>query len=157
MKGKLVLETPYGNLQALHDQNYVYELILPGSTGQLDYPNSVFPLLEEELSHYLAGFPVKFSVPLSLSGYPPFTLRVLEYLKSIPWGMTVSYGDIASYLGRPGGARAVGQAVKRNPIPIIVPCHRVIAWNNKLGGFSGRIDVKRWLLKLENIEIEGDA
>jgi methylated-DNA-[protein]-cysteine S-methyltransferase len=91
------------------------------------------------------------AVPLDLAGVPPFERRVYEIARTIPPGSTLAYGDIAARLGTPGEARAVGQALGRNPFPIIVPCHRVLAAGGKIGGFSanGGIATKLRLLSIE--------
>ena len=92
-----------------------------------------------------------FDIPLEPDprAGPTFTARVLEQTSRIPHGQTRTYGEIAALVGSPGAARAVGQAVGRNPIPIIIPCHRVLAANGAIGGFSGGLSRKRLLLDLE--------
>ncbi len=89
--------------------------------------------------------------PLDWSAGTPFQKRVWSILTSIPAGRTLSYGEIAEKLKSPAAARAVGGACGANPIPVIVPCHRVLAANRKLGGFSGGLDWKRKLLAAENV------
>ena len=91
------------------------------------------------------------AVPLDLSGTPPFHRQVYEIARTIPAGETLTYGDIARRLGDVARSREVGQALGRNPIPIIVPCHRILAANGKAGGFSapGGVDTKLRLLTLE--------
>lgn len=88
---------------------------------------------------------------VDLSGRTEFTRRVLDELRRIPWGTTATYGEIARRVGRPNAARAVGQAVGSNPVPVVVPCHRVLAANRRLGGFSAGLDVKRALLRIEGV------
>ncbi|ACX51350.1 methylated-DNA/protein-cysteine methyltransferase [Ammonifex degensii KC4] len=101
------------------------------------------------LKAYFAGEQVDFSwVPLDLGAYTPFQRRVLEFARGLPYGEVVSYGDLARALGIPGGARAVGRALAANRIPIIIPCHRVVA-RQGLGGFSLGLDWKQKLLALE--------
>jgi len=97
------------------------------------------------------------SIPLDLEGIPPFERRVYEVARTIPAGTTLSYGEIAQRLGRPGAARDVGQALGRNPFPIVVPCHRVMAAGGKLGGFSARggVATKRRLLSVERAKGHG--
>ena len=79
----------------------------------------------------------------------PFQLRVWQELRRIPWGQTISYGELARRVGNPKASRAVGQANAVNPIPLIIPCHRVIAADGSLGGYSSGLDRKRWLLRHE--------
>jgi methylated-DNA-[protein]-cysteine S-methyltransferase len=111
--------------------------------------------LRMELSEYFAGKRREFSVPRDLEGVTDFQFKVYEQLLMIPYGETASYGEIAERVGRPGGARAVGQANKRNPIGIIVPCHRVIASDGSLGGYGGGYREDALRLKRMLLEIEG--
>jgi methylated-DNA-[protein]-cysteine S-methyltransferase len=101
-----------------------------------------------ELREYFAGTRREFTTPVDLALATPFAREVLGRLAKAPFGATTTYGAIARDVGRPRGARAVGQAVASNPVPVVVPCHRVVAANG-LGGFSGGLDVKRWLLRHE--------
>lgn len=86
---------------------------------------------------------------LNLKALSPFTQKVLAATRSIPYGRTKSYGWVAKKLAIPGGSRPVGQALKRNPLPVIIPCHRIIKSNGKIGGFSEGIVVKKKLLDME--------
>ena len=104
---------------------------------------------EREVRQYLAGRRRRFTVPVDLSGLPAFQRRVLETLRRVPYGRTITYGRLASEAGRPRAARAVGQAMAHNPVPLIVPCHRVVASSGGLGGFGGGLALKRRLLALE--------
>ena len=101
-----------------------------------------------QLSEYLSGARKSFSIPLDLRG-SAFQLAVWKELSEVPYGKTISYGEIAARIGRPKAARAVGAAVGSNPIPIIIPCHRVIGKDGSLVGFGGGLDLKRSLLSLE--------
>ena len=101
-----------------------------------------------EIAEYLAGRRRKFTIPLDLEG-TPFQVKVWKALLEIPYGETRSYGEIARRIGRPQAARAVGMANHSNPIPIIVPCHRVIAADGSLGGYAGGLPMKARLLRLE--------
>lgn len=91
------------------------------------------------------------TVPLDLDGVPGFHRQVYEVARTVPAGRTISYGEIATRLGEPGAARAVGQALGHNPFPIVVPCHRVVAAGGKIGGFSARggAETKRRMLVIE--------
>jgi O-6-methylguanine DNA methyltransferase len=104
---------------------------------------------EREIREYLAGRRRRFTVPLDLSGLSPFHRRVLRAALRIPYGRTVTYSDLARRVGRPAAARAVGQAMARNPVPLVIPCHRVVAAGGGLGGYSGGLALKRRLLALE--------
>lgn len=104
--------------------------------------------LWRELDAYFAGNLDRFDTPLAASG-TPFQKRVWQALREIPCGATATYGDIARRLGQPTAARAVGLANNRNPLPIVVPCHRVVGANGSLTGFAGGLWRKRWLLDHE--------
>jgi len=99
---------------------------------------------------YFSGDEITFPDELDLSGATHFQRRVWEITRLIPYGETRSYTWVAQQVGKPGAARAVGQALARNPLPIIIPCHRVLTIDGKLGGFSGGTEMKRCLLQLEN-------
>jgi methylated-DNA-[protein]-cysteine S-methyltransferase len=103
-----------------------------------------------ELRAFAEGRCLAFTVALDLRHLPPFTERVLRALLKVPAGELTTYGRLAAKAGSPGAARAVGGAVGRNPIPIIVPCHRVVA-SNGIGGFGLGLDCKRTLLALEGV------
>jgi methylated-DNA-[protein]-cysteine S-methyltransferase len=102
-----------------------------------------------QLRAYFAGRRKRFDVPVDLRGVTPFQRCVLEATAEVPPGQVVSYGEIARRIGRPRGSRAVGQALGRNPVPIVIPCHRVVAAGGGLGGYTGGLAIKRKLLRLE--------
>ena len=109
------------------------------------------PLLEEaarELDAYFQGRRRTFAVPLAPAG-TPFQQRVWAELREIPFGATASYGEIAARIGNPRACRAVGMANHRNPIAILIPCHRVVGRSGSLVGYAGGLDIKRALLELE--------
>jgi methylated-DNA-[protein]-cysteine S-methyltransferase len=101
-----------------------------------------------ELSQYFAGQRTTFSVRLDATG-TKFQLAVWHALREIPFGQTASYGTVAKVIGRPGAAHAVGGAVGRNPVAIIVPCHRVLGADGSLTGYAGGLERKQWLLEHE--------
>ena len=114
------------------------------------------PLLEmaaEMLVSYFDGDVVCFDLPVAPEGMTEFGLRVLRACAEIPWGATRSYGEIAEAIGAPRAARAVGQALARNPVPIIIPCHRVIGSDGRLVGFGPGVGMKKRLLELEEESI----
>ena len=113
--------------------------ITPGASGSLG----------ERLRNYFVGKPVVFKEDLDLSGATDFQKEVYQAACRIPYGQTASYGEIAAKIGKPKAARAVGQALGANPIPILIPCHRVLAAGGGLGGFSGGIETKKKLLEME--------
>lgn len=109
-----------------------------------------------EVREYLAGRRREFSVPVDLSAEPPFRRRVLELLTSrVGYGETTSYRGLATLAGKPKAARAVGQAVGKNPVPLVVPCHRVLETNGGLGGFGFGLPMKRALLAMEQTSAAG--
>jgi methylated-DNA-[protein]-cysteine S-methyltransferase len=107
---------------------------------------------------YMTGHSVDFaSVAVDLTNVGPFESLVYAAARAVPWGQTVSYGELARQTGSPGAARAVGRALGRNPVPIIIPCHRILAKGHRIGGFSapgGRFTKER-LLALEGVQVEG--
>lgn len=115
-----------------------------------DDPDAVTELAAEELNEYCAGVRREFTVPLNPTG-TPFQKSVWAGLREIPYGESLSYGELARKLGNPGAARAVGGATGANPLLIFTPCHRLLAAGGRLGGFSAGLDAKVWLLALEGI------
>ena len=108
-----------------------------------------------ELQEYFSGRRKTFDLPLDLSSLTPFQREVLAVTSGIPWGEVWSYQRVAEEMGRPKSRRPVGQALGRNPIPIVIPCHRVVASDGSLGGYSGGtgLDSKRWLLRHEGVRL----
>ena len=113
--------------------------------------NLIIHMAKTQLRAYFAGEEKKIDVPLYLVG-TEFRKKVWEALKTIPYGETRTYGEIAKQIGNPKGARAIGQANHNNPISYFVPWHRVIGAGGDLVGFGGGLDTKKWLLNLEGIE-----
>ena len=105
--------------------------------------------LKTKLQQYFDGQRVLFDETLDLSGATAFQCRIWSAVRDIPYGETRSYGQIAQQVGSPGAARAVGRAMATNPVPIVVPCHRVIGSDGNLRGFGGGLDLKRRLLEME--------
>ncbi len=105
--------------------------------------------LREKLCRYFDGQPVSFDEPLDMSGATDFQRRVWEATRRIPRGQTLTYAEIARQVGSPGAARAVGQAMARNPWPVIVPCHRVVGHDGRLTGFGGGLAMKQRMLEME--------
>lgn len=111
-------------------------------------PDTVLDAAAEQLTAYFDGALTSFDLPVELSG-TPFQRSVWQALRSIPYGSTISYGDLARRIGQPSASRAVGLANGRNPVSIVVPCHRVIGANGSLTGYGGGVERKRFLLDLE--------
>jgi len=117
---------------------------------------SPFTSLVAQLEEYFAGARVEFDVPLSLAG-TEFQRRVWTELRDIPLGRTISYGELARRVGTPGASRAVGLANGRNPISIVIPCHRVIGADGRLTGYGGGLERKAWLLRHEAAMVGSSA
>ena len=114
----------------------------------VDDANPVLIRARQQLTEYFAGMRQQFDLPLKIEG-DDFRRRVWAELQSIPYGTTVSYGDVAAWLGDRRLAQSVGQAVGANPLPIVIPCHRVVGADGTLTGFGDSLDRKRFLLELE--------
>ena len=168
MKKLVWIRIKRGILASVWSEQGLYELTFPyptqqeaGShlttTGLTEEPLSSaqqawLQSLTTELSDYFAGRPVVFSVPIDWSGYSEFRLKALQFTAAIPAGQVATYGGVATAVGRPGAARAVGGAMHANRTPIVVPCHRVIGSDGSLTGFGGGLTLKQELLGLEQKE-----
>ena len=146
-------ESPVGRLVLECDGDVLIGVWLPQERrhGRHDV-DDVPPVLKEaagQLDEYFTGERRDFDVPMELDG-TEFQREVWSELTRIPYGETISYGELARRVGRPSAPRAVGQANGRNPVPIIVPCHRVVA-SNGIGGYGGGLKLKRDLLAIEGV------
>ncbi len=141
-KGLLGTTLPQRSAQKAHQ-------LLGDSVNQATWSPRLFDDLVERLKVYLSGHKATFPDELDLSGATPFQRKVWETTRLIPYAETRSYLWVAEQIKRPKAVRAVGQALGRNPLPVIIPCHRVVASDGKLGGFSGGVEMKRHLLWLE--------
>ena len=148
------IDSPLGRLFVQGDGQFVTGLYMPQHKGwpgldaswqQADTP---FAMVREQLAAYFAGQRCEFDVPLKLAG-TPFQQRVWKELVHIPFGQTIAYAELARRIGQPTASRAVGNANGRNPISILVPCHRVIGASGKLTGYAGGVEKKEWLLAWE--------
>lgn len=148
------MDTPIGELLLAGERDALALIGFPKGSMRRDpeadwvYNEKPLENARKQLEEYFAGERKDFDLPLSLKG-TEFQISVLEALQEIPYGETTSYGAIAKQIGRPKAMRAVGAANGRNPIPIIVPCHRVIGSSGDLTGFGGGLDTKEALLRLE--------
>jgi len=145
--------SPVGELILAASENALTAVYLPTSRGlpQVEPGSQVNDVLlraKAQLSEYFARTRTTFDLPLDPGG-SAFERRVWEALRRIPYGATVSYGELARRLGEVRATRAVGAANAKNPIPVIVPCHRVVGSRGELVGFGGGLDRKRWLLEHE--------
>jgi methylated-DNA-[protein]-cysteine S-methyltransferase len=154
-----VCESPVGPLTLLGDHDGLHAVYFRGRSGVLDEAArdpGPFADAVTQLQEYFAGERLAFDLPLVLAG-TPFQRRVWGVLRTIEYGATRSYGDIAAEIGRLDRLRAVGAAVGRTPVPIIVPCHRVIGSDGSLTGYGGGLQRKQALLDLESRVHGGDA
>lgn len=150
-----VLPSPFGPLRLAANDAGVTHLLFPGQPAPEGAAEGETPLLARaalELEEYFDRRRTVFTAPLCPAG-TPFQQSVWAALQTIPCGQTAGYRDIAVKIGRPNAARAVGQANGKNPIPILIPCHRVVTAGGSLGGYSLGLDVKRKLLALEGVRI----
>ncbi len=118
--------------------------------------NSILPSLQESIQQYFEGTPdVRFKSRLVLEDLTEFQERILLACRNVPYGSTISYGELAKRAGNPGAARAVGSVMARNRHPLIIPCHRVVAAGNRIGGFSSSsgTELKRAMLELEGADV----
>lgn len=114
-------------------------------------PATLQPSFETWLESYLTGHPQDPTPLLDWPPLPAFTEAALKRLIALPFGSKQSYGGLAALLRLPGGARAVGQAMSRNPFPLLIPCHRVVAANGTIGGYTGELPIKKALLEFESL------
>jgi len=142
VKGLLCATLPQRSAQEVHQ-------LLGDSLNYATWSPHLFEDLMERLRAYFGGHKVAFPDRLDLSGATSFQREVWETTKLIPYGETRSYTWVAEQIKRPMAVRAVGQALARNPLPVIVPCHRVLNIDGKLGGYGGGVEMKRHLLSLE--------
>ena len=154
------LDTPVGALLIAGDDEAIREIRFPSKSGasradvgwteagRTQSKRGAIADAARQLREYFAGRRTEFDLPLAPVG-TAFQLTVWRELQGIPYGETISYGELARRVGNPQASRAVGAANGRNPIPIVIPCHRVIGANGKLTGFGGGIPTKQTLLALE--------
>ncbi len=151
------LDTPIGTLRLVGDENSIDCIDLPNRAAEPPDPtwersNGALPAALAEaklqLEEYFDGARQDFDLPLGAGG-TDFQERVWGELRRIPFGETISYGELAARIGKPTASRAVGAANGRNPLPVVVPCHRVISHDGKLGGYGGGLPTKQRLLDLE--------
>jgi methylated-DNA-[protein]-cysteine S-methyltransferase len=156
------VESPFGTLHAALTRRGLVRLSFPEEgepelleklarrlSPQVVRSERLLDPLRRELDEYFSGRRRRFDLDLDWSLIGPFAQRVLTRTAAIPYGAYSSYGEIATEAGSPRGARAAGNALGSNPIPIVIPCHRVLHAGGGLGGYGGGLDRKRWLLQLE--------
>ena len=152
MSFRIFRDFPFGRFGVEEKEGAVTHLYLNLAGAVLPAEERETPLLAEamrQLAEYFAGERREFELPLAPEG-TPFMRRVWAELVKVPYGATATYGEIAERIGNPGGSRAVGLANNRNPIAIIIPCHRIIGSSGKLVGYAGGVELKERLLALES-------
>jgi methylated-DNA-[protein]-cysteine S-methyltransferase len=156
------VDSPFGTLLAAATERGLVRLAFPEESADsvlerlarrlspriLEAPAPLDPV-RRELEDYFSGRRRDFEIPLDWSLIGPFGRRVLHVTSEIPYGGVLSYAEVASEAGSPRGSRAAGNALGSNPIPIVIPCHRVLRTGGALGGYGGGLERKRWLLDLE--------
>lgn len=155
-----IIKTPFGDLMLVANNSELTGLYftegehLPDAHGTwtLDPRHPVLKKAGKELEEYFAGKRTAFSFPPSSHG-TEFQRQVWKEIAKIPFGETISYSDLAKRAGKPKAIRAAGTATGRNPLSIIVPCHRVLGKHGAIGGYGGGLPRKRSLLKLENVKV----
>ena len=156
------VQSPLGGLELTGDDDEVFSLAIIRNghlpfEGLPEAPNPLLRRAAEQLTEYFAGDRVVFDVPVRLSRGTEFQQSVWRGLAAIPFGDHLSYGELGRSIGKSGAGRAIGGAVGANPAPILVGCHRVLASNGRITGFSAGegIPTKQWLLRHERIEYVG--
>jgi methylated-DNA-[protein]-cysteine S-methyltransferase len=156
------VDSPFGTLHAATTKRGLVRVAFPEESVEsvlerlaqrlspriVEAPASLDPV-KRELDEYFAGRRRAFDIPLDWSLIGPFGARVLHVTSEIPYGGVLSYTEVATEAGSPRGSRAAGNALGANPIPIVIPCHRVLRAGGALGGYGGGLDRKRYLLELE--------
>jgi methylated-DNA-[protein]-cysteine S-methyltransferase len=154
LHNRIKIDSPIGELQLISREDKLVGLRMHAQRPSRDTPpcndreDACLARAVEQLEAYFAGELTDFDLEVDLQG-TPFQRRVWAALREIPYGETVSYGELARHVGQPGAARAVGLANNRNPLAIVVPCHRVIGADGSLTGYGGGLERKAWLLEHE--------
>lgn len=146
-----IYPSPIGKLGIAEEAGSITHIYFEGESAQHNLSSEETPLIKEairQLDLYFKGELRDFDLPLAPKG-TPYQQAVWQQLCTVPYGSTATYKEIAQKVGKPKGFRSVGQANNRNPIPIIIPCHRIIGADGKLVGYGGGLDIKIKLLELE--------
>ena len=147
-----LIETPIGQIIIRADDTHILEVKFGSSDAIFSSPNAITEVCKEQLQEYFSHKRTTFSIPLDPKG-TDFQRSVWNTIQTIPFGKTDFYANIASRIKNPLAVRGVGGALGKNPIVIIIPCHRIIGKNKTLTGFTGGIDKKAWLLEHENQDL----
>ena len=161
MSNSVRIQTPIGILTLTSNSVGLCKIQIdpPSSdSDQLDQINNLLAEAKTQLFEYFSGTRKKFDLPLDLDQLLGFQKEVLKIVSQIPYGKVLTYGQIAAQLLKPSASRAVGTALAHNPLPIIIPCHRVVATDGHLAGYLGKkgVAAKKWLLEMEGHKIVGE-
>jgi methylated-DNA-[protein]-cysteine S-methyltransferase len=154
------IKTPIGKMRITANENSLTAITLintkEGDPISESSSSAILDEAEKQLQEYFAGTRKQFDLPLDWGDMPEFRKHTLQTAAQIPWGMVITYGDLAKLSGNDLAARACGSAMANNPFMIVVPCHRVIGSDNALHGFSaeGGLNVKQQLLEMEGVEFK---
>ena len=140
--------TPIGAVRLVEEGGSIIRIELTDANASSSAPTLLLREAEHQIKAFLRGERRQLDFPIRMMG-TPFQQRVWRVLQQIPYGATRTYGEIATAIGNPQASRAVGMACNKNPLLLIVPCHRVVGANGKLTGFAYGTEAKRWLLELE--------
>jgi O-6-methylguanine DNA methyltransferase len=153
------IKTRFGTLGFEVSPNGLTRVLLPcrSASGGGAPLTTVEKRVAAALTRYCDGRLKQFGLPLDFGKSSRFTRRVLDVCARIPFGEVITYGELARRAGRPRAARAVGRVMATNPLPIVVPCHRVVASDGSLHGYGGGLEMKKRLLKLEGVEVSGSG
>ena len=162
-----LFETKFGTGIVFSSAKGICRVLLPAVDADCRYEQAAAgissPLTEltsDMLNKYFKGVPQNFAtLSVDLDELTLFRSEILQHIRSIPFGKVMSYGEVAAMVGLSGAARAIGGAMASNPVPIIIPCHRIVGANGKLTGFSapGGIKLKKYLLQMEGVEFQGEG
>ena len=157
MRFGIKIKTPVGIFAVEERNGMISRVYLPNQVSDttdtleiIDEQSGILKNAEIQFTEYFGGRRKNFDLPLDFSGCTEFTVRVYQELMRVKYGETASYKDIAERVGSPKAYRAVGLANNKNPLPIIVPCHRIVGTDGSLVGYAGGLEMKRWLLDLES-------
>jgi len=143
------LATPFGEVAVATSDALIVRVYLPGATVPPGTPSANSRRAAEEIAQFLDGTRTHWGVEFAIPEATPFRTAVWRALSEIPYGQTRTYGELAAHIGRPGAARAVGTACATNPLPLLVPCHRVVPATGGTGSYAGDTEMKKVLLEME--------
>lgn len=157
MKTTIITNSPLGSIFLEASNQGLLKVIIgyTGAVAENKTGDNSLKMAVDQIRAYLSGELRIFSIPLDLGQLTAFQQKILNITRLIPFGEVRSYGDLARLVNKPGASQAVGMVMKKNPLPIIIPCHRVVASDGKLHGYSaaGGLLTKAWLLELEGVRV----